>query len=620
MIATQPITEPGAIQRRRLQIVPVIVFIIYSATSFLLAALFDIPAFVITGVVTAWNALVFFWAIGQVTRDHSERVVMVISLSLWITCVINSYFAPEMYATDTLAAIGPVIITLPYFINGRLLGRVIIGSITASLCVALLSLQPGPFPLDAPSRLVMLVMQAIQVPMAVGLYCMLLWQYSSRLTRTLTRLRTANAALQESEHLLELKVDERTAELATANSALSETEARLRAIVEASPMPVIITRVADGRIVYANQLVAQLISLPAADIIGRMTPDFYYDPTERPKVLAELRRAGSLNQRELQIKRADGSPLWVSLSLQPMLFDGEPALFAGFLDISQIKQAEIDLRTVKETAEAANAAKSSFLASMSHELRTPLNAIIGFTRIVRRKTESAIPSKQVENLDKVLVSAEHLLGLINTVLDIAKIEAGRMDVQPAFFAVTELVALCTNTVQPLLKPGVKLVSDLAPALPPLYTDQDKVKQILFNLLSNAAKFTHVGEITVSVRKGVAGTSPLSLHTSTAVILISVTDTGIGIPVEALSRLFGEFQQVDNSTTRQYGGTGLGLAISRKLARLLGGDLTVTSRLGAGSTFTLTLPLPNEQKQPVPADQSTIISRQLSAPLAPRKSS
>jgi len=600
-VSAQPITNRGAMQRQRLQIVPVIVFMIYSAISFLLAGLFGIPALAITGLATAWNALVFFWAIGQVTSERSERAVMVISLSLWVTCIINSYFSPAMYGVDTLAAIGPMIITLPYFINGRLLWCVIIGSITTALCVALLSLQTGPFPLDAPSRVVMLIVQAVQIPLAVGLYCMLLWQYSTRLTRTLTRLRVANAALQASEHSLELKVDERTAELATANTALREAEARARAIVEASPMPVIITRLTDGLIVYANQLVAQLIGIPAAAIIGRMTPDFYYDPTERPRVLAELQRQGSLNQRELQIKRADGSPLWVFLSLQPMLFDGEQALFAGFLDISQIKQAEIELRALKEAAEAANQAKSNFMASMSHELRTPLNAIMGFTRIVRRKAEGALPNKQVENLDKVLVSAEHLLGLINTVLDIAKIEAGRMEVQSAHFDAAELVNLCTTTVQPLLNPGIKLVSQIAPTLPPIYSDQDKVKQIMLNLLSNAAKFTHAGQITVHVclsdeqnketrRQRDKETSPLLLVSLSPCLLISVTDSGIGIPAEALPRLFGEFQQVDSGTTRQYGGTGLGLAISRKLARLLGGDLTVTSTLGVGSTFALTLPL------------------------------
>jgi len=229
-------------------------------------------------------------------------------------------------------------------------------------------------------------------------------------------------------------------------------------------------------------------------------------------------------------------------------------------------------------AEQANTAKSAFLANMSHELRTPLNAIIGFTRIVRRHAAATLPEKQVENLDRVLVSADHLLGLINTVLDIAKIEAGRMDVQATTFGLPSLVDLCRTTTQPLLRPGVVLEQEVAPDLPPIHSDQEKVKQILLNLLSNAAKFTEAGSVTATAR------------CEGDTVVVAVADTGIGISAEAMGRIFEEFQQADTSTTRKYGGTGLGLSISRHLARLLGGDLTVTSTPDVGSTFTLTLPL------------------------------
>ena len=244
----------------------------------------------------------------------------------------------------------------------------------------------------------------------------------------------------------------------------------------------------------------------------------------------------------------------------------------------------------KVAAERANQAKSTFLANMSHELRTPLNAIIGFSRIVQRKGAELLPEKQLENLDKVLISAEHLLGLINTILDIAKIEAGRMQVQLGTFSVGPLLESCAATTEPLLKPEVKLVKVIEPDLPPLCSDQGKVRQILLNLLSNAAKFTHSGQIVVAVGRGAANGEPYHVATAPLNLHFSVSDTGIGISEEALGRIFEEFGQADGSTTRQYGGTGLGLPISRKLAQLLGGNLAATSTVGVGSTFSLTLPV------------------------------
>jgi signal transduction histidine kinase/HAMP domain-containing protein len=235
------------------------------------------------------------------------------------------------------------------------------------------------------------------------------------------------------------------------------------------------------------------------------------------------------------------------------------------------------MEEARQSAETANQAKSVFLANMSHELRTPLNAIIGFTRIVRRKSEGVLPDRQIENLDKVQLSADHLLGLINDLLDIAKIEAGRMEVQVTSFDPGSLLDLCLETSRPLADPGVTLYKDYQD-LPLVYSDPEKLKQILLNLLSNAAKFTEQGSIT------------LQAFQLDETLVIKVQDTGIGIPADKLEKIFDQFEQVDNSSTRKYGGTGLGLSISRKLARLLGGDIAVTSELGKGSSFTVIIPL------------------------------
>ena len=244
-----------------------------------------------------------------------------------------------------------------------------------------------------------------------------------------------------------------------------------------------------------------------------------------------------------------------------------------------------ELVTLNRELDQANRLKSQFLANVSHELRTPMNAIIGFTRLVMRKTEGQIPTLQHANLQKVIISAEHLLNLINGLLDLSKIEAGRMEVSAAKFDVGEVVRASLAAIEPVIKPDrVRVVADVEPTLPLVTTDRDKLKQILLNLLSNAAKFTDEGAIRVSARQ--IGST----------LVLAVSDTGIGMPREALGYIFEEFRQVDMSSTRRHGGTGLGLSIVRKLAHLLGGEVTVQSELGKGSTFTITLPLALEPRR------------------------
>src|SRR5712691_10161513 len=237
-----------------------------------------------------------------------------------------------------------------------------------------------------------------------------------------------------------------------------------------------------------------------------------------------------------------------------------------------------ELQAANRMLEAASQHKSEFLANMSHELRTPMNAIIGFTRLVMRRSKDVLEPRQYENLEKISMSANHLLSLINDILDLAKIEAGRIEIYPVEFALGSVLAECLHTVEPMLKSEhVRLGQEVEADLPTLVTDRDKVKQIVMNLLSNAVKFTHTGTITMRAR---------SHH---GAIVVEVADTGIGIPAEALQHIFAEFRQADSSTTREYGGTGLGLAISQQFARLMDGEITVQSTVGSGSTFTLTLP-------------------------------
>jgi signal transduction histidine kinase len=244
-----------------------------------------------------------------------------------------------------------------------------------------------------------------------------------------------------------------------------------------------------------------------------------------------------------------------------------------------VRQNELLQRQAIEL-EAASSAKSQFLANMSHEFRTPLNAILGYTSMMLQGVSGSVTPPIQRQLSRVDSNAKHLLTIINDILDIARIEAGKMPLNVARFDLGDLVKEVLAEVDPLIaRSRLKVVAKVAPRLPVLRTDRAKVKQILMNLISNALKFTPSGSVTLAVQHNKRRDE----------VFVSVTDTGIGIAARDQESVFQDFRQVDNSPTRQYGGTGLGLAICRRLATVLGGDIRLSSKIGRGSTFTLILP-------------------------------
>ena len=354
-----------------------------------------------------------------------------------------------------------------------------------------------------------------------------------------------------------------------------------RQLLEAAPISVVIVT-DEGRYLYRN---------PAHDAIyayahGQaplLSSQMWVEPDERERLLEIFHRTGVLRDAEVQHRRANGETFWGLMTWQRTEYEGQPALAGWLYEITPQKNAEAALELARIAAEEANQTKSDFLANMSHELRTPLNAIIGYAQILQEDAEDAGQDEMAPDLKKIESAGKHLLGLINDILDLSKIEAGRMEV---FLEAVSLSAL-TEEVRTLTAPlaaanGNTVKTDIGPGLELIQTDVTKLKQSLLNLVGNACKFTKGGQVGLKVERQARDDGPW--------VVFTVSDTGIGMTPEQQAKLFQAFTQADSSTTRQFGGTGLGLAITKRLCHLLGGDVEVSSEPGVGSRFVISLPL------------------------------
>ena len=386
-----------------------------------------------------------------------------------------------------------------------------------------------------------------------------------------------------------------------AETALRESQERYLTIFQTNPDAVTITRLGDGRYLDVNHGFQQTFGWAPDEVIGRTSADIdiWCDRADRQRFMDAVFAEGGCANFETTFHVKGGRVIDAVLSSRIIELEGDRCILTVSRDVTERKAADAELaqyrehlesmvtaRTVELTiakaeAESANLSKSAFLANMSHEIRTPMNGILGMAYLLRRE---GVTPRQAERLDKIDIAGRHLLGIINDILDLAKIEAGKVELEHKDFTLAELL----HGVNAIIGDGIKAKGlafrvDVAGVPRALRGDAPRLRQALLNYLGNAVKFTERGSIMLTGRL-------LEATEHDCLLRFAVSDTGTGIPASALPNLFVPFQQADESTTRAYGGTGLGLVITRRIAQLMGGDVGVDSVDGQGSTFWLTVRL------------------------------
>jgi len=369
-----------------------------------------------------------------------------------------------------------------------------------------------------------------------------------------------------------------------------------------SNIDAIMTTDPAGIITDVNKQMEVLTDCTRDELIGAPFKNYFTNPELAEKSIKVVLREKKVTNYELTARARDGKETVVSINATTF-YDRDRKLqgvFAAARDITERKRLDqvlqeknVELESARSVAEKTNLAKSDFLANMSHELRTPLNSVIGFSEVLQDQMFGPVNEKQREYVSNILTSGRHLLSLINDILDLSKVESGKMDLELSAFSLRELLEASQMMLrEKALKGGIDLHLKLAPqADVSIVADQRKLKQIMFNLLTNAVKFTPAG-----------GTVDVSAVRDGDFIEITVADTGMGIRKEDIPKLFQAFTQLESVYTKEYEGTGLGLALTKQLVELHGGRIWVKSEFGTGSRFTLTIPLTQAVTKSSPPDR------------------
>ncbi len=362
-----------------------------------------------------------------------------------------------------------------------------------------------------------------------------------------------------------------------------QTAAELHAVIHGAPEAALVT--IGPETVYFNTAFARLLGFDSVAEFQASGQRRFIHPEDRPRVRARLLvqpgEEAPLQSGVFRMIRRDGCIILVESFASPIVWEGRKARLAWLSDVTLRERTAQELRSSTEAAERANRSKSEFLANMSHELRTPLNAIIGFSEVIKNQLFGPVGTlKYAQYAGDIYESGTHLLQIINDILDLSKLEAGRLELHESVVSLPALIKGCIPLVRDrAAASGIRIRLVMAEALPPLLVDERMMKQILINLLSNAVKFTGRGG-RIAISAALAETGGLE---------ISVADTGIGMSAGDIEVALQTFGQVDNSTTRAHQGTGLGLPLARSLAELHGGSLRVDSAIGTGTAITVTLP-------------------------------
>lgn len=388
-------------------------------------------------------------------------------------------------------------------------------------------------------------------------------------------------------------------ERASAERLFRESEERFQKAFHRAPTPQAIVRLIDGCLIDVNDRWVQTYGITRQSATGRTAVELgiWPDPEMRVQVLRELDQTGEIHDREVNLLRSDGQVGVFLLSITLVNIEDVSTMLISQVDITDRQRAEREVRALNESLEMrvadrtrqlelANAKlkeldrlKSEFLATMSHELRTPLNSIIGFSAILKQGMAGAVNPEQLKQLEMVHGSARHLLGLINDLLDVSRIEAGRVELFLEQVSIGDVLQDVERTLAPMVAAKhLTYATEAAANLPAIVTDRKRLYQIVLNLANNAVKFTEKGSVRIAVQA------------ESDRVRVAIHDTGIGIRSENIARLFEAFRQVDGSARRVYEGTGLGLFLVKKLLALLGGTVDAASEFGRGSTFTITLPI------------------------------